>query len=81
MQERLSLSLDPAYVSLTAGGSPASVTVNLSNRSDVVDQFVVTVEGAGADWFDVAPDMVSLFPGEAGKVTVNLHPPRRDSVH
>jgi hypothetical protein len=24
---------------------------------------------------------VSLFPGETGKVTVNLHPPRRENVH
>ena len=81
MQERVTLSLAPTFVSLNAGGTPASVVVSLTNRSNVVDQFGVTVEGAGADWYDVTPDNVSLFPGETGKVTVNLHPPRRENVH
>src|ERR1041384_5246663 len=30
VQERVSLNLEPTYVSLTAGGSPATVTVNLT---------------------------------------------------
>ena len=81
MQERVVLSLSQPRISLSAGGPPVPVTVTLNNHSNVVDQFVVTIEGAGADWFDLQPDRVSLFPGETGSVTLNMHPPRRENVH
>jgi hypothetical protein len=66
---------------MSAGATPQQITVSLTNRSNVVDQYVVSIEGGAADWYDVTPDRVSLFPGETGRVTINVHPPRRENVH
>ena len=80
MHERVSLSLSTGRVSLSAGEAPSVVDVTLSNGSQVVDQFDITVSGGQADWYDVTPNRVSLFPGESTTVRLNLHPPRREDV-
>lgn len=80
MQERISVTVSQPRVSTSAGASPVSVTVTLTNRSQIVDQFDIATEGVPADWCDIAPERVSLFPGESARVTLNLHPPRREDV-
>lgn len=80
MQERISLAVSPGNISLAAGGQPVTVNVRLTNRSQVVDQFQISVTGGQLDWFDVTPDRVSLFPGESSSVTINVRPPRRENV-
>jgi hypothetical protein len=80
MQERVTLALGTGRVSLTAGDAPATVEVTLTNRSQIVDQFDVTLGGGQPDWYDVTPNRVSLFPGESTTVKLNLHPPRRENV-
>lgn len=65
---------------MSAGAAPVAVTLTLSNRSQVVDQFDLSVEGGEADWYEIAPARVSLFPGESATVTLRVHPPRRESV-
>ena len=80
MQERVSLSLSEAKVSLSAGANPVAVTVTVTNRGQVVDQYLITVAGGQPDWYDVAPDRVSLFPGESTTVVLRVHPPRRENV-
>jgi hypothetical protein len=82
MQDRARIRLDPTRVSLLAGADPpATVEVEVTNTSELVDQFDVSILGAPADWYDVKPDRLSLFPKEAGKARVFLHPPRRHDVH
>jgi hypothetical protein len=80
MQERVSLTLGTGRVSLTAGDAPSTVDVTLTNRSQIVDQFDVTIGGGQPDWYEVTPNRVSLFPGESTTVKLNLHPPRRENV-
>ncbi len=80
MQERVTLALSQNRASLSAGGNPVDVGVTITNRSQVVDQFSIRVEGGQPDWFTVTPDHASLFPGESASATINVHPPRRENV-
>jgi hypothetical protein len=80
VQERVSLSFSERNVTLAAGGQPVSVQITITNRSNIVDQFQVAVEGGAPDWYDVTPDQVALFPGESASVRLDLHPPRREDV-
>jgi hypothetical protein len=80
VQERVALSLSTGHVSLSAGETPVTVDVTLTNRSQVVDQFDLSLSGGQADWYDIEPSRVSLFPGESKTVKLSLHPPRRQNV-
>lgn len=80
MQQRVELGASQSQVSMSAGGAPVSVTLTLANRSQVVDQYDLTVEGGQADWYELSPARVSLFPGESTRVTLLVHPPRRENV-
>ncbi|HEY7268323.1 MAG TPA: hypothetical protein VH951_00720 [Dehalococcoidia bacterium] len=80
MQQRVTLSVATGAVSLSAGEAPVVLDVTLTNGSQVVDQYDITVTGGQPDWYDVSPARVSLFPGESTTVKLSLHPPRRQDV-
>jgi hypothetical protein len=80
VQERVVLSVSERSIAMQAGAQPVSVQVTLTNRSQVVDQYDLQVEGGEPDWYDISPDRVSLFPGESATARLTLHPPRRESV-
>ncbi len=56
-------------------GQQGELTVTIQNLSEIVDQYIVEVEGLDRGWFTVSPPRVSLFPQDEEKVTVKLHPP------
>ncbi len=80
MQDRVAVSLSPGSLAVTAGDTPASVDVTVSNRSAVVDQYDLTLSGGQPDWYEIAPARVSLFPGESTTAKLSIHPPRRTNV-
>jgi hypothetical protein len=71
---RVRASATPAALQL-GQGQQAFVIVTVENRAPVVDQFALVVEGLGAEFFDVRLDHVSLFPGEAGELTLEVRLP------
>src|SRR5713226_8942245 len=71
---RVRASATPAAL-LLGQGQQALVAVNVENRAPVVDQFALVVEGLDAEFFDVRQDHVSLFPGEAGELVLEVRLP------
>ncbi|HSV66475.1 MAG TPA: PASTA domain-containing protein [Mycobacteriales bacterium] len=65
--------VEPEHVEI-APGSSATVRVRISNRTGVVDQFVVTLVGADAR-MTPAPQRIGLFPDQEGTVELVLAVP------
>jgi hypothetical protein len=71
---RVRASARPAAL-LLGQGQQALVAVNVENRAPVVDQFALVVEDLDAEFFDVRQGHVSLFPGEAGELALEVRLP------
>jgi hypothetical protein len=81
MQDRARLTLSETRVATTAGASdPSVVTLEVTNTSQYVDQFIISISGGMTDWYSVEPEKLSLFPGESGETAIRIHPPRRHDV-
>ena len=82
--------LDPLPGGMTVSVAPPSLPVEpgqegtcevrVTNRSNVVDQFSLSVSGEPSAWTLVDPQILSLFPNAAGVSTVRFHPPRSPQV-
>ncbi|TQK44169.1 hypothetical protein FBY35_5657 [Streptomyces sp. SLBN-118] len=70
-----SASLDMTDISIEPG-SEVTVLLQVRNTSDIVEAYSFDVLGEAADWMDVEPASVSLYPGNSTTATVKLHPPR-----
>jgi hypothetical protein len=78
--ERVELTLSARSLEVAAG-SVVSVTVEVDNRTSVVDHFRILLSGLPADWYTVTPETLNLNPyGARGAHTaeaqIALHPPR-----
>ncbi|MGH2356373.1 MAG: FixG Ig-like domain-containing protein, partial [Chloroflexota bacterium] len=72
---RPDLALSQTVFAAEAGGPPLAATLVVHNRSEVVEQFSLAVEGLDPDWYELAPPSLSLFPGEQAEARLLVHPP------
>jgi hypothetical protein len=70
-----SASLDRPELTVEPGQS-VSAQLRVRNNGSVVDQFTFEGLGAGAAWIEAEPEVLSLFPGAEGTVTIHFRPPR-----
>jgi beta-lactam-binding protein with PASTA domain len=76
----------PIEVSVPAGQS-ATIGARVSNQSDIVDAYTVTVEGPPGEsaWWTVDPHIAYLMPspsdGDSEDVALTVHPPRTPAAH
>ncbi|HYP19909.1 MAG TPA: choice-of-anchor L domain-containing protein, partial [Chloroflexia bacterium] len=75
MSTLVELKLDNAAVDL-GPGEAATLQITVTNASDVVDAFGLTVLGLDPAWYTLAPAEVSLFPRKSSQIQLQLHPPR-----
>jgi hypothetical protein len=68
--------ITPASIDVTPG-LVAVATIAIVNDGSVVESYTVTVLGQCAAWTTLAPQTVSVYPGETGSVTVTISPPRK----
>lgn len=59
-----------------AAGQVTLLTVDVENRSDIIDSIRIAVEGLPSHWVAVAPASISLLPNTAGQARVTINPPR-----
>ncbi len=57
-------------------GQTVSAQLRVRNNGSVVDQFSFEGLGAGAAWIEAEPEVLSLFPGAEGTVTIHFRPPK-----
>jgi hypothetical protein len=70
-----SAALEPATLAADPGEETAA-RVDVANRSGIVDQYSLDVEGVPREWVTVEPDALSLFPDDRGSFAVRVKPPR-----
>jgi hypothetical protein len=68
--------ITPASIDVTPG-LVAVATIAIVNDGTVVESYSLTVLGQCAAWTTLAPETVSVYPGETGSVTVTITPPRK----
>jgi len=61
-------------------GQEVTAQLRVRNNGSVVDQFTFEGLGTGAAWIDAEPEVLSLFPGAEGTVTIRFRPPRSSNT-
>jgi len=74
MSAKIRVSLPAADLQI-APGATTDFTVTIQNLSEIVDQFLIEVQGLEPAWVSLSSTSVSLFPQDEGQVQVFLHPP------
>jgi len=75
MSDKIKVTLSPTALEVNAGES-VELTATIHNRSQVVDQFTIALEGLAPTWYDFSVASVSLFPGDKDQIKVTIHPPK-----
>jgi hypothetical protein len=74
MPEQIAVILETPRVQVQPGGK-ASANLTIRNRSEEVGNYLLVIEGAPADWADVSPNQLSVFPFQEARAQINLHLP------
>ncbi len=74
MSGRVQLNADKTVVKLSPGSAEV-VSLLVHNNGTVVDSFSLQVAGAEAEWVQLAPAQVSLFPQTQSPAVLSLHLP------
>src|SRR5512142_893183 len=78
MADRVSISVSPSSLTVTAGES-TQATVTLHNGGQTVDQFTIAIEGLKPGWFSLPVSSVALFPNDQDVLKIMLTPPRAET--
>ena len=65
----LSIRLEGLHAAEEIGpGGNRRIVLTVTNASDVVDQYTLSLTGLPEDWYTLVPPVVSLFPGASARV-------------
>ncbi len=74
MASRIALTPEQTDLQL-APGETAGITFTVTNSGPVVDAFQLSMTNVDPSWCTLASDQISLFPGDAAEVNLQVHPP------
>jgi uncharacterized membrane protein len=78
--ENIKITLSSAQVQVQAGIAPAVITAQIQNLSDIVDKFIVDIEGLDDSWYSRSASSLALMPKAADQVQITIHPPKKKGV-
>lgn len=78
--ERIRASLSPTGLQADAGGIPVQATLQLQNLGDVVDKFVIEIEGLDESWYSRSASSIALMPQATDQVQLTFKPPKSKGV-
>ena len=78
--ERIGVSLSATELQLQAGGMPEVITVQLHNLGEIVDKFLVEVEGIDDAWYSRSASSIALMPQTTKQVQISFQPPKKRGV-
>jgi hypothetical protein len=61
-------------------GQRADLTLTVQNFGEIVDRYLITVEGIDPSWVTISRAEVALFPKEQDQIRITLHPPEGSDV-
>jgi uncharacterized membrane protein len=78
--ERIRVSLSPTELQAHAGAVPAQATLQLQNLGEIVDKFLVEIEGFDETWYSRSASSIALMPQATDQVQISLRPPKSKGV-
>jgi hypothetical protein len=70
----LQADVQPNSLTLQAGQT-AEVTVNVKNEGEIVDTYLLSLQGLDPSWYTLPNTGLNLFSGQTGSLTLQLHLP------
>lgn len=80
VSDRTRVSLAPAEIKAFAGVAPMEATLSIQNLSEIVDKFVVEIEGIDQSWCVRSAASVALMPQATDQVQLSFQPPKAQGV-
>ena len=78
--DRIRASLSSTQFKLQMGGIPEIAAIQLQNLGEIVDKFLVDVEGIEADWFSRSASSLALMPQSSGQVQISFQVPKKKGI-
>ncbi len=80
VSERIRVSLSPHQLQAYAGGAPALTSVTLQNLGEIVDKFLVEIDGLDEAWYSRSASSIALMPQATEQVQISFQPPKRKGI-
>ena len=78
--DKIKVSVSPAQLQVQAGLIPAQAVVQVQNLSNIVDKFIVEVEGLDSSWYSRSASSIALLPQASDQVQISFLPPKKKGV-
>jgi uncharacterized membrane protein len=73
--ENIKVSILPQELQTKAGFMPAMATIQVQNLSNIVDKFLVSVEGLDEKWYNQPASSIALMPQASDQIQITFLPP------
>jgi hypothetical protein len=80
ISDKISLSLSPTSLKAQAGIVPAQALVQVKNLSEIVDKFIIEVEGLDETWYSRSASSIALMPQASDQVSIMFQPQKKKGV-
>jgi len=80
VSERIRASLAPATLQVQAGAFATQATLQIQNLGEIVDKFLVEVEGLDETWYSRSASSIALMPQASDQVQISFQPPKKKGV-
>jgi hypothetical protein len=78
--DRIRVLMLPPELEVNAGGVPVISAVEIQNMGEIVDKFLVEIEGLEKSWHSQSASSIALMPQATEQVQVSFHPPKIKGV-
>ena len=79
MSDFIRVTMAPDNIDLSPGDT-AEVVITMQNASNVVDLFLIEVQGLDSSWFKLSVPNSSLMPRDEGTSTLTISPPKSSAA-
>jgi hypothetical protein len=78
--ERIRVSPSTTQLQVQAGGTPVPMTLQVQNLGEIVDKFLVEIEGLDESWHSRSASSIALMPQATDQVQISFQPPKKKGV-
>lgn len=78
--DRIRASLSSTEMKLQMGGIPEMTILQLQNMGEIVDKFIVDIEGIDSDWYSRSASSIALMPQTTEQAQISFQVPKKKGV-
>jgi hypothetical protein len=80
VSEHLSATLSPTHIQAQAGGVPIQALLKVQNTGEIVDKYLIEVEGLDESWYSRSTSSIALMPQTEEQLQLLFQPPKKRGV-